>query len=426
MKQYVIFITLFLFLSVSSKAINLPEVFENTVNSETIKTIECYRSDSALSAPLLRLNTSEELIFSFDDLLNNPRDYYYTIYHCDRNWELSQISRYDYLDSYTEYPIEDYAFSVTTKVRYINYRIVLPNENIPLKLSGNYALVVYDYDNPEDPLIIWRFYVVDHKVSLKARIRRATHDPINGENQEVDFKIITNNFPIRNAFRDIKTVITQNNRSDNAITNLKPQYISTEELEYDYDEENVFSGMNEFRNFETRGIKHPGAGVEFISFQSEIYNATLTTHKIRTQHSYSFRNDLNGKFYITAYSVDEPNVEADYQLVHFTLPMNQPLMGGVYVFGQLSNWQCTEGNKMKWDFDCHQYELSLLLKQGYYNFVYAFKDPEDKVVNCGNLEGNHYETENNYQIYVYYGDITDEYDQLIGYGEFNSTNNYTY
>jgi len=75
---------------------------------------------------------------------------------------------------------------------------------------------------------------------------------------------------------------------------------------------------------------------------------------------------------------------------------------------------------MKWNMEKGQYELSLLLKQGYYNYCYAWKDFIDKKIKLNALEGSHFETENDYYISVYYGKPTDRYDRLVGYQKFNS------
>jgi hypothetical protein len=71
------------------------------------------------------------------------------------------------------------------------------------------------------------------------------------------------------------------------------------------------------------------------------------------------------------------------------------------------------------------YEGSALLKMGLYNYAYV-------TVNSGDpraepsfdiTEGNHFETENNYDILVYYRAMGGREDQLVGIYSFNSQNN---
>lgn len=424
---------LFLFLLISAFAIkngiaiNLPEVIENTIYSDNIKTVEMYRLGWKLSNPIINLNSEEQLNFSFDDLNNEPVQYYYTIIHCDRNWRKSKLSQQEYLSSFTDFQLTDYEHSSNTNIRYINYLLTLPNNDVPIVLSGNYVLVIFDKNEPDEPLITWRFYVVEPQLGIKARIRRATHDLAKSENQEVDFVINHSNFPIQNPHSDLKVVVSQNNRTDNAITDLKPLFISNGILEYDYNVENIFKGENEFRAFEIRNVKYAGEGVESISLHPPFYHATLLPHFPRLQNQYNYYKEMNGNFFIEAFGRNYPDIEADYMFVHFNLQVKQPLLGGgIYVYGKLSNWQCTKQYEMKYNFERQQYELTLLLKQGYYNFTYAYKDHQSTEIKSYNLEGSHYQTENDYYIYVYHGRLTDRYDRLVGYQQFNSLSNRSY
>jgi hypothetical protein len=404
-------------------SMNLPDILSNSIYTDNIRTVLLYGDGGSLTNPVIFLNSDQVLHFSFDDLSNEVKGYNYTIYHCDRNWKLSKIGQEEYLESFVDFPLNDYAFSQNTKVKYINYYLKLPNNDVPLKYSGNYILVVFNKDVPDEPIITWRFFVVDPQVKIDARIKQGTFDMGDG-NQEIDFQIHHENFPIKNPHSDLKVIVSQNNRTDNVLTGLDPIFSNDQILKYDYDKENNFTGDNEYRSFEIRGINFPGKGVVDISYNAPLYHITLETDKLRVQDRYFFDRDLNGLFRIEMYKSEFPEVEADYIFVHFTLKMDQILAGGgVYVFGELSNWQCNKLNEMKWNMEKNQYELPLLLKQGYYNYCYAWKDFTDNKIKINTLEGSHFETENDYFIYVYYGKITDRYDQLIGYQKFNSLKN---
>jgi hypothetical protein len=421
-KRFLIFFFSVLWV-LSGHSVNLPEVLTNTIFTDNIRTVQFYGDGGSLTNPVILLKSDQILHFSFDDLSNEVKNYYYTIYHCDRNWRLSKISQQEYLESFTDFPLNDYKFSINTKVKYLNYSLSLPNNDVPIKYSGNYILVIFNKDVPDEPLITWRFFVVEPLVKIDARIKRGTFDQSSrgGETQEIDFQIHHENFPIKNPHTDLKVNVTQNNRTDNILTGLDPIFTNDEIMGYDYNMENNFSGDNEYRSFEIRGINFPGKSVADISFHPPFYHITLEPDKLRTQNQYFYERELNGLFRIEMYNSDYPEVEADYIFVHFTLKMDQVLAGcGVYVFGALSNWQCNKLNEMKWNMDEKQYELTLLLKQGYYNYCYAWKDFTDNKIKLDALEGSHFETENDYFIYIYYGKMTDRYDRLIGYQKFNS------
>jgi hypothetical protein len=408
----------------NAKAIDLPEKITDHTFVDNIRTVNIYKDGWPLSNPIIVLNSTQKIVLTFDDLSNRNHNYYYTIYHCTHDWKISSIPQQEYLPVFTEYPIIDRAYSVNTKIGYINYMLKLPNEDVSIIYSGNYALVVFDIDEPSKPVLIRRFFVVEDKVNIDARIRPATFDNPEGQGQKVDVKIDYSSFPTKDPYHDMYLVITQNNRSDNAITGLRPVFASNGILDYNYNSENVFIGENEFRYFEIRDIKHPGEGVTNIGFEEPCYYAELEPHHIRTQERYRYYREMNGRYMIEANNASEPEIQAEYMLVYLTLPMDHMLLGGgVYVFGAFNNWECNHLNEMKWNPQKSQYEGSLLLKQGFYNFLYAYMDDKTKKIKCYNLEGSFSETENDYQVYLYYTRISERYDRLIGYKVFNSNTN---
>ncbi len=220
---------------------------------------------------------------------------------------------------------------------------------------------------------------------------------------------------------DIKIKIRQNNREDNEVAGLKPMYIRENMLIYDYSEENVFPGGNEFRYFNTKNERFTGESIEEISYFRPYYHFTLLPDQVRRGKGYGYYKDLNGQFYIDREHVRDPLVEADYVMVHFTLPLEEPLLGGyVYVYGELSGRECKLRNRMQYNVEHKQYELTMLLKQGFYAYQYAYVSGDSKSYNLKNIEGSFYETENDYQIFIYHQPISSRHEQLIGYARLNS------
>ena len=75
---------------------------------------------------------------------------------------------------------------------------------------------------------------------------------------------------------------------------------------------------------------------------------------------------------------------------------------------------------MKWNFDRAGYDLTLMLKQGYYNYEYVYVPEGAKIADSVNLEGSFFLTENDYQIFAYYRDLSSRYDRLVGFVTINS------
>ncbi|MGQ8335873.1 type IX secretion system plug protein [Sunxiuqinia sp. A32] len=418
-------ILLFVILSLNSFAQNENEFYyQNSVYREEIKTVQIYREGSELSHPIYELGTDASLILKFDDLSGEVRNYYYTILHCDADWNESYILQNEYIEGFVENPLDDYAMSFNTTTTYVNYQLHIPNDRVNIKYSGNYILIVYEDQDMEKLVLTRRFHVLDPKVDVKGIVKKATFDPFKGDNQEVDFSIYHEKLNVSNPREDIKVVIMKNRRWDNAIRGLKPLFIKQNQLVYDYNKENVFKGGNEYRYFDIRTTRFNGENVFSTTFHRPYFHATLLEDEIRSNKKYFSYKEMNGNYVVESQDrVEDYDTECDYIFVHFTLRMDAQLLGGtVNVFGALTDWNANKSNEMTWNYESAAYELTLLLKQGYYNFQYVYVPEASTEAEEDVLEGSHVETENEYQIQVYHKGISGRYDELVGYQVLNSAN----
>ncbi len=396
--------------------------YENAVFKEEIKTVQMYREGFVLSNPVWEMGEEISLVLKFDDLSGEVKNYFYTVIHCDADWNESFISQGDYLDGFAENPVDDYARSFNTTFKYVNYRLYIPNDNIQFKYSGNYALIVYEDGDKDKIVLSKRFYVVEPLVAVEGTVRRATLDAFKGENHEVDFSVFHEKLPIENPLQEVKTVIMQNNRWDNAIRDLKPQFIRNRVLVYDYNRENVFQAGNEFRYFDNRTNRVNGENVLATDFHRPYFHKTLFPDEVRSNKRFFEYQEMNGEYVVESQDreVNDYDTECDYVFVHFTLPLESVLLGGtINVFGALNYWNANKSNEMTWNFDTSAYELTMLLKQGYYNYMYVYVPQGSETADHKNLEGSFWQTENDYQIFVYYRELSGRYDRLVGYRKLN-------
>lgn len=398
---------------------------ENFIYAENIKTVVLEKNNYPLSEPVIELNSIDKLVLSFDDLNGNVKNYSYTFIHCNSDWTPSGINISQYLEGYFDDRITDYSFSFNTLQNYTHYKLIFPNENLRPVLSGNYILKVYETENPDKVIITRRWMMFENAVKIEADVNRATVIEDRNSKQEIDFSVITTFLDIQNPFNDIKITLTQNARWDNAIYNLKPLYVKDNVLDYNLSEENVFNGGNEFRNFDTRTIRFPTQFVKKITQDTAGYHAFLRNDNSRSSLVYAIWDDINGKFLNVIYDNRNAETEGEYLHVHFILSFAEPLeKATLYVFGALTDWRLTEEGKLKYDEDAGIYEADLYLKQGYYNYLYAAISDGSGKTDATIIEGNHYETENDYSVYVYYRPGSARYDRLIGWKRINSKSIY--
>lgn len=401
--------------------------YDDYIYDDSIKTVLLYNTRSELSYPIINLESGDLIKLSFDDLRRNATNYYFTVIHCNGNWEPSDLSQSEYIEGFYEDEIFDYKYSTNTDLAYTHYNITFPNENMKITKSGNYILKAYKANDKEHPILTKRFMVVENRVAISMTTKRATDVNESYFRQEVDFKINHDGYDLANAFDKLTVVLMQNYRWDNAITNLKPKFIKDTELNYDFNNgENVFDGNNEFRNIDMKSIKYQTIRIDKIRYETtdKMEHVYILPDEVRSFKQYYSEQDLNGNFLIKKNEGNDSDIDADYLKVHFRLPYKMPLTdGNLYLFGKFSDWKFKEELKLDYDTLKQEYVKEVLLKQGYYNYVYCFvKDGSKNTGDLSVIEGSHYETENEYSILVYHRQVNDNYDRLIGFATVRNRN----
>ena len=395
---------------------------EDFIYKPNIKTVLFYREGFALTAPIITFNTSEKLFISFDDLDNNTKRIKYTLIHCNAYWTPSDLLPNEYLMGFYEDDIADYQFSFNTLQKYIHYSLTFPTERMQPTLSGNYILKIYIENEPENILITRRFMIIDPKVDITAIVNKPTIVEYRNYKQEVDFSIDKTNYTINNPYKDLKVIIQQNGRWDNAIINLKPLYINSNILDYNYEDQNVFSGGNIFREFDMKGMNFATEFINKIRRETDGYHVYLKADERKTYKVFVSRKDINGRMFIKSDdNITDSDIESEYVFVHFFLKSDVPIIdGSIYISGALTDWRFSDEVKMKYNYELKGYESTLYLKQGFYNYQYIFLENGKTVGDETLIEGSHYETDNEYTIYVYHREQGRSYDVLIGLKQFNT------
>jgi hypothetical protein len=392
---------------------------ETIIYDPLIRTILFHQEGAPFSQPIWELNSDKPLILEFDDLGDDLRRFKYTIVHCTSDWQTSsEITPFDYINGFNEENIRDFSYSYNTTIKYIHYRAIIPSGNLRPKISGNYILKVYD-DDPANLLFILRFMVVEPSpVVIAGNAVQANRIDIRETHQQLDFVVKLNEFPVSDIGREVKAVIRQNGRWDNMLTVTRPRFIRGDELDYRYDDNLVFTGGNQFRYFDFKSLIYQSERIAVRQFDTanQVY---LIPDEPRTYKQYISDQDLNGHFVIkNDDNAQNSDTEADYAWVHFMLPFPAKLTsGGFYIIGDLTHWVLNDACKLSYNREGKRYELSMLLKQGYYNYMYVLQEPTAVAADVAMIEGSHWETENEYMIYLYYRETGSLYDRLIAVKE---------
>ena len=396
------------------------QVQEEIAPPYNIKTAS-FMKDGQNVFPFFRLN--EPFTFVFDDLFGNEANYYYSIQHCNYDWTPSNmLSVNDYIRGFDTQRIQTYANSFNTLQIYSRYTLPFPNKFTTLLLSGNYILKILNDDR--EVVFTRRFVLYEEQVAVPIQVKRTRDMTTNLEKHNLDFSIRSKAILFQSPLQNVKVALFQNGRFDNAMYNIKPQYTIANDLIYKYDKETQFWAGNEYMYFENKDIRNAVNNVVRIT-AGEIYNTILYTNEARGSKVYTYYPDINGNFQTRNInlSVTDPMLESDYTWVFFSL--SAPAFyekKDIYVGGMFNDYVKTPEYKMDYNAKSGLYEKAIMIKQGFNNYMYITADKNGKVDGEHAVDGNFYQTENEYNILVYYRENNDRYDRVIGIGSANSTN----
>ncbi|WP_396139587.1 DUF5103 domain-containing protein [Flavobacterium sp.] len=363
--------------------------------------------------PIFRLGDSFQ--FVFDDLYGTEANYFYTITHCDYDWKPSQLAKQEYLNGFDDQRIQDYSNSLTTLQLYSHYKLTFPNRLTQFRVSGNYMIKILDDD--KNIVFTKKFMLYEELVSVPMQVRRARNVAIVEKKHNIEFSIKSAIINFQSPLQNVKVMLLQNGKFETAITNIKPQFTIGNDLIYRYDKETQFWAGNEFLFFENKNILAANNTIAKIDSKGGLYNAYLYTSQARANSPYTYYPDINGNYIVKNIGRENNEIEADYAWVFFSL--SAPAFyekKSIYVNGMFNNFAIGEENKMDYNAEKGIYEKALLIKQGFTNFQYVIADSNGKIDEENAIDGNFFQTEDNYFVLVYYKENNQRYDRIIGKG----------
>ncbi|TDQ18538.1 uncharacterized protein DUF5103 [Algoriphagus boseongensis] len=406
----------FLFFFLLLPSLGFTQVLEDKVYSEHIQSVRLFpagfQADSPLDAPVVSLTDQRSLILLFDDLAYDPELYTAKLIHCNADWTKSSLRDNDFSINFNQFNVNEYEYSVNTRIPYIHYKFEVPR----VTKSGNYILKVFRNRNEDEVILTKRFMVFEELFTVGAGIVPPTQTEDRRALQQINAVVNYSKVEVVDPSTQIKILIRQNQRWDNAKYLTKPTFLnqSAKTIRYEpFDGSSTFRAGNEFRFVDLRFIRATGVNVSSVTVEENIVLAESNLDISRPGGAYSQYLDLNGQYLI--YTNDRPggNPEVESEYIYTTFYLRADPARDIRMIGSLTGWGKNPEAQMKYDPKNNVYTTSILLKQGWYDFQYGIQTPEG--IDTEPLEGSHFETENEYEVLVYFRNLGSRYDQLVGY-----------
>lgn len=392
------------------------QVLEDKVYSEHIHSVRLFplglQEDSQLDAPVVSITDSRPLVLLFDDIAYDPEQYSAKLIHCDVDWKQSALRNNDFSVNFNEFNIQEYSYSMNTRIPYVHYAFTVPR----VTKSGNYVLKVYRNRNEDDVILTRRFMVYEELFAVGASVVPPTQTEDRRALQQINVAVNYSRVDLMDPTTQVKVIIRQNQRWDNAKYLSKPTFLNqvAKSIRYEpFDGSSTFRAGNEFRFADLRFIRATGVNIAEVKVEETVILANTLVDKPRPGGAYSQYLDLNGQYIV--YTNDRPggNPEVESEYIYTTFNFQADPGRDITMLGALTAWGKSPESKMVYDPRSGTYSTSILLKQGWYDYQYGFINEGE--FDSDPIEGSHFETENEYEVLVYYRALGSRYDQLVGY-----------
>ena len=379
---------------------------------QNVRTLTLTVNDDPTLPPYLPFGGRQHLVIEWDEMSHNYKRYVYHIDHCDWDWQPTDgIFESDFLEGLNDQLIEDYEKSFNTTQIYTHYRLRIPDKQLRLRLSGNYRVRIYeeDADRDEDlPVLEARFCIFENAAGIVAQLSSNTDIDFNRSHQQMTLSVGFGTLQVYDPQRELKVIVMQNRRWDSRVENLVPNVRRANGIDYTHNRQLIFPGGSEYHRFEILDVHRTSTGVDRMEWFEPYYHATLFAEK--PANAYSYIEDQNGVYVLRSSDDYDDATTAEYIVVHFFLQSPRLQGGDVYVSGCWSGQTFNPDCRMEYDDINQEYHAAILLKQGYYSYEFVQQDGL-----TARTMGSFYETENEYQVLVYYRGQGARYDRLAAY-----------
>lgn len=360
-------------------------------------------------SPLIPLENQGDYQLSFDDLSAKPRSYTLSILACDADWKVENISELEYLQDFNDQALRQFRPSEGTKVPYYHYSQTLPK----IKLGGNYIAMVYRNRNKRDTVFTKRFSIGENLMNVAVKVQYPNQNAYRNTHQSLNLTIKYPPSLLIEEVEQLKIYVRTVNRPWGKAMNWRSsmQHQANEGLiRFQFFEgTNFFPGGNEYLTMDLRSSQVKLNGVERIQ-TTDTLNALITqAFALDSKHAYLQRRDLNGALSIQNYEYPDRPQRSDYVGLLFRIKSPE-LPTKLYVMGAFNGYAAKEA--MRYDASMGEYQWTTFLKQGIYDLG-LFLDNGDR------WDGNFSQTENRYEVAIYYRLPGQRHESLIAFAKVN-------
>lgn len=388
----------------------------HSVKMPNVKSLQVILNDDFEALPVLQLKGHDVLHISFDELSHNYRRFTYHVEPCNPDWTPTEgLFDADWLEGINDQPIDEYDNSINTSVLYTHYAFDFPNDQTNVRISGNYRLHIVDDETQEDAAVV-EFRVLEPITNVGLGVTTNTDIDLNDRYQQLKMTVKLNGLRVTRLDEQLQTFVMQNGREDNMKVNVKPNYITNQNLQWEHNRQLIFDAGNEYHKFEVLDPRHISMGLADVMWDKETNTWHAVPSPCEQRKSYLYDEDTDGAFLLRNSDNYDAERTSEYVYIHYFLkPLREYDDAHIVVNGRWAT-EPLDNYIMQYDKTEQVYKLTVMQKLGYYNYQFLLMD-FDGTTHTLPEEGSFFETENKYQAFVYYKDTAERSWRLVGFQE---------
>jgi hypothetical protein len=378
---------------------------QQTPPPNDIQSIRLHPKNQPGGPPVIKLDSQEKLVLSFDYLSEQNKQFRIEVSHRTKKWSESPIGPSTYLDSFFQTYIQDSKQSLSRRPTYQHVEYEFPNNQLMPKVSGNYLLEVYSYEGGE-LLFSMPFFVSEEVGNAQTQIEILFAQRDDGRSLDQLFSSYRYpNFVDFPQF-DLSISFVQNQFWGRT---READYLDTStpgEINGYIDRNDAFISNYEFKALDLRTFDVDGQ--EIIEFQPGV-----TPPRIVLRRDVQ-RLDVDPRFFPGGdFGIPLDDRGSEYAQVEFSLETDStiPLSSDIYIVGHFNNWMINDLNRMSYNQEEKMWKGRALIKQGEYAYKYVLV--QNGIINDLALDQGFLSSQQEYLTFIYFKDPAQNFDRIL-------------
>lgn len=389
----------------SSGPENLFNIPSQIVADSSIHSIQFHRSGNSSSAPILNLDSNNQLLLQFEQLSIESREFQVSLTHHNPDWSRSGLPPEQFMDGFYNLTLNSGEVSQNSRPTYRQYSFSFPTEQFQITKSGNYLLKIEDRDTGYVVLTL-PFFVSENAGSITSKVEELSRQNLRRIQRPVS-QFSLPDFVEQPQF-DLEFYFAQNRFWGRAKKADELDFSAPDHVQFELGTQDAFIGDYEFRTLSLNDLSQRDNEV-VEAFPNEIPPRLILRDDAE---GFGASGPIN-LARLGPFGNPDMSLRAGYANVVFRFDMESSLDSAesVHLLGDFNNWSLNSSNELRLDQQTGRWETNQIIKKGIYKYKNVLFDGAE--IKDLYFDENFANNRQQYHAFVYMRDSKNFYYRLL-------------